>query len=172
MNEEMKQEKTAETYQGFTVKLALVDMLPVLIFAIMSGRIALFLQDILFTIGVILMVLGGLCKVLWKLLLACLKRDIHWLNRPLFIVFMPLGGITLLLAVIREAVLGQLQISSILHAVMGFPSVIFFVLGTLGIIAMTIFFKVHDKTDPRNNWIEQFTNTFAQFMFLLGVLFI
>ena len=48
----MKQEKTAETYQGFTVRLALVDTLPVLIFALMSGRIALFLQDILGSSGV------------------------------------------------------------------------------------------------------------------------
>lgn len=47
----MKQEKTAETYQGFTVRLALVDTLPVLIFALMSGRIALFYKTFYLQLG-------------------------------------------------------------------------------------------------------------------------
>ncbi len=51
MNKEMKQEKTAETYQGFTVRLALVDTLPVLIFALMSGRIALFYKTFYLQLG-------------------------------------------------------------------------------------------------------------------------
>ena len=60
--------------------------------------------------------------------------------------------------------------NNISSAIFSFPAVIFFALGILGLCAMTIFFKKHDKTDVKNNWTEQLTNCFAQAMILVGVI--
>ncbi|MBQ1451270.1 MAG: hypothetical protein IIZ22_01230, partial [Clostridia bacterium] len=61
-------------YEGFTVKLALVDALPVIFFSLSLILIATALSGSGLTfwvvlIGAILIALSGLCKVLWKLLL-------------------------------------------------------------------------------------------------------
>ena len=43
-----------------------------------------------FMIGAILSVLGGCCKVAWKLVLGLRKRDLRWLNKP-FVPLMAVG---------------------------------------------------------------------------------
>ena len=155
------------TYEGFTVTLAMVDAMPVILFAATCAILGLTYNNILFTVGAVMTILGGMCKVLWKLLIATIHKDVRFLNRPLFIVLMPVGFLLMILSVVING-------SSISWKVVGsralsFPSIIFFVLGILGLTAMTIFFKKHDKTDARNNWIEQLTNCFAQGMILIGV---
>lgn len=164
------QEKGQETYEGFTLSLALMDAVPVILFVLMGMTVAHRFGDPLFSIGILLMTAGGACKVLWKLLLAVCHQDVHFLNRPLFIVLMPAGFLLAVLSVILSA--GQIDWERLCFRIFSFPAVLFFVLGILGIAAMTIFFKIHDKNDPRNNWVEQLTNSFAQLMFLIGVLLV
>lgn len=142
--------------QGFTLGLALADAIPVVLFALILSCIMTRFHNNVFLSGGILTIVGGTCKVLWKMLLACRKKDYHFLNRPLFIVLMPSGFLLMLLALVI--------------ACLGFPSVLFFIPGILGLVAMTIYVKCHDKSDAKNNWIEQLTNSFAQLMFLLGIL--
>ena len=81
--------------EGFTIALALVDAIPVLSFGISMVIIASRFQSPLFMIGAILSVLGGCCKVAWKLVLGIWKKDLRWLNKP----FVPMmaGGFLLLL---------------------------------------------------------------------------
>lgn len=149
--------------------LAIFDLCPVVLFGITCILIGRTFGSILFVTGAILSLAGGLCKVLWKILLAAAKKDVHFLNRPLFIVLMPAGFLLMLLSIILAA--GRISWGSLARGILSMPSLIFFLLGILGLAAMTVFFKKHDKTDVRNNWVEQTTNTFAQTMILLGVVF-
>ena len=156
--------------QGFTLGLALADAIPVVLFALILSCIMTRFHNNVFLSGGILTIVGGTCKVLWKILLACRKKDYHFLNRPLFIVLMPSGFLLMLLALAIACLEGEANLLGVLRACLGFPSVLFFIPGILGLVAMTIYVKCHDKSDAKNNWIEQLTNSFAQLMFLLGIL--
>ena len=62
--------------EGFTIGLALVDAIPVLSFGISMLIIAGRFNSPLFTLGAVLSVLGGCCKVAWKLVLGITKKTI------------------------------------------------------------------------------------------------
>ena len=74
--------------EGFTVALALVDAIPVLLFGASMILLGSRLQSLLFTVGAILSTLAGCCKVAWKLILGLKKKDVRWLNKG----FLPLMG--------------------------------------------------------------------------------
>jgi hypothetical protein len=156
-----------DRYDNFTLSLALVDMIPVIFFGLTCLQISRAFGNTVFLAGSILTLAGGLCKVLWKLLLATAKRDYRFLNRPLFIILMPAGFLLMLIAFVTNA--GSIGWNRIMASVMSFPAGFFFLAGAVGLFSMTVFFKVHDKTDIRNNWIEQLTNSFSQAMFFIGV---
>ena len=80
-------------YEDFTLSLAIVDAIPVMLFSLSCICMGIKIDNSVFSIGAFLTITGGLCKVMWKFLLATKKRDYHFLNRPLFIVFMPIGMI-------------------------------------------------------------------------------
>ena len=66
---------TETEYDEYTLGLALFDVLPVLIF-LGSGLILYTMYDSkLFLAGVICSFIGGLCKVLWKLVIVLKKRN-------------------------------------------------------------------------------------------------
>ena len=71
--------------EGFTLALALGDAIPVLSFGISMVIIASRFQSPLFMVGAALSVLGGCCKVAWKLILGIWKKDVRWLNDNLII---------------------------------------------------------------------------------------
>ncbi len=148
-------------YEDFTLSLAIVDAIPVMLFSLSCICMGIKIDNSVFSIGAFLTITGGLCKVMWKFLLATKKRDYHFLNRPLFIVFMPIG---MIIVCIEVYIYFRLYGFDKLYM---FPTCIFLTSGILGLVAMTLFFKFHNKSDVRNNWIEQFTNIFAQFMFLI-----
>ena len=85
--------------EGFTLALALVDAIPVLSFGISMVIIASRFQSPLFMIGAALSVLGGCCKVAWKLVLGIAKKDLRWLNKP-FVPMMASGFLLLVVSVI------------------------------------------------------------------------
>jgi len=155
-------------YEDFTVGLAIVDMFPVIFFCITCLIIGQKFNNIIFFTGAILTILGGFCKVLWKFILGLCRKNVWFLNRPLFIVLMPLGFALMLLAVILNV--QNIDWTSIISKTLSFPTGLFILLGVLGLSSMVIFFKFHDKTDVKNNWIEQITNSFAQLMILLAVM--
>lgn len=153
--------------EGFTLGLAIVDAVPVLEFCASTIVVALRFQSVLFVVGAACSALAGCGKVLWKIILACAKRNVSWLNKQ-FRYLMGAGFILMLVAVLVN--LGSLQLGAIMRRVFAFPAVVFFVLGVAGMVAMGVMGAKLDKNVARNNWIEQITNAVAQGMFLVGII--
>ncbi|MBO4446453.1 MAG: hypothetical protein IK036_04645 [Clostridia bacterium] len=166
-------------YEGFTVKLALVDSLPVIFFSLALILVATALSGTGLTfwvvlIGAIMIVISGLCKVLWKLLLGLKIGDVKILNK-IFVPFMAGGFVITLVGVIIGTVTKAIKWSAILPAIASFPALVFFILGFCGLCGMG-YVKSSNKRDDfnkdaRKNWIAQFVNAFSQLMIFLGTLF-
>lgn len=159
--------KEYDKYQDFTLSLAIVDAFPVIIFGIMVARIGMVYQSFLFSCGALLMLIGGTCKVLWKILLGTIHRDVRFLDRPLFIVLLPSGFWICVISVIVN--ISRISWGNVVNHIVSFPTLLFLVLGMVGLIVMVVFTKRHDHSLASNNWIEECTNIFAQIMMLFGV---
>lgn len=85
-------------------------------------------------------------------------------------VVMPIGFLLMIVSVLLN--LKAIKISVILSAVISMPSVVFFVIGIVGMVLMGIFAAKLDSSDARSNWIEQLTNTVAQAAIFVGILFL
>lgn len=155
--------------EGFTVGLALVDAIPVLSFGISMVIIAGRFDSPLFMIGAILSVLGGCCKVAWKLVLGITKRDLRWLNKP-FVPMMASGFLLLLLSLILG--FGKINWGSVLAAIIGIPSILFF-LAWIGLMGFMGWYRKHkfSNEDAKSNWTAQIINAIGQTCLLLGILF-
>ena len=155
--------------EGFTVGLALVDAIPVLSFGISMVIIAGRFDSPLFLIGAILSVLGGCCKVEWKLVLGIAKKDLRWLNKP-FVPMMATGFLLLILSVILG--FGSIDWAAVLAAVTGIPSILFFI-AWIGLMGFMGWFRKNKfrNDDARSNWTAQIINAIGQTCLLLGILF-
>ena len=155
--------------EGFTVALALVDAIPVLSFGISMLIIASRFDSPLFLVGAAFSVLGGCCKVAWKLMLGITKKDLRWLNKP----FVPMmaGGFLLLVV---SMVLGFRKISwaGVAAAVLRMPSILFF-LAWIGLMFVMSWYRKNKfrNDDARSNWTAQIINAIGQTCLLLGILF-
>jgi len=155
--------------EGFTVGLALVDAIPVLSFGISMVIIASRFDSPLFLIGAVLSVLGGCCKVAWKLVLGIAKKDLRWLNRP----FVPLMGVGF--GFIIGSLIGgwkKIRWASVAASVVSFPSILFFaawicLMGFMGWYRKNKF----KNDDAHSNWTAQTVNAIGQTCLLLGILF-
>ena len=159
--------KDNEVPEGFTLGLALVDAVPVIVFSLSVLVIALRFRKILFVIGALCSIFAGCGKVVWKLILACRKKNIVWLNKQ-FRYMMCIGFLLMLLSVIFNW--GSIQFTAILRRILSFPAVLFFILGIAGMTAMAVMGRKLDPTVPKNNWKEQITNAVAQTMIFIGIL--
>ena len=155
--------------EGFTLALALVDAIPVLSFGISMVIIAGRFQSPLFLIGAILSVLGGCCKVAWKLVLGIAKKDYRWLNKP-FVPMMAGGFLLLLISLVVD--FGKIQWAAVGTAIVGLPSVLFFV-AWLGLMGFMGWFrkKKFQNDDAAANWTAQIVNAIGQTCLFLGILF-
>ena len=161
---------SASEHEGFTVGLALVDAIPVLLFGVSAIVIGARWGNALFLIGAVAMFIGGASKVLWKLLIGLGKGDKPILAK----LFRPcmFGGFALvLIAVIIGSITGSLSWPAVGKAVTGIPTLIFFILAVAGMTGMGILAKKMDQTSAKANWTEQLINAFAQLMLLLGIVF-
>ena len=155
--------------EGFTVGLALVDAIPVLSFGISMVIIASRFQSPLFMIGAALSVLAGCCKVAWKLVLGIAKKDLRWLNKP----FVPMQATGFLLMLISFVIgFGKISWSGVLAAVIGLPSLLFFI-AWMGLMGFMGWFRKHkfSNEDAKSNWTAQIINAVGQTCLLLGILF-
>lgn len=154
--------------EGFTLALALVDAIPVLSFGISMVIIASRFPSPLFMIGAILSVLGGCCKVAWKLVLGITKKDLRWLNKP----FVPMmaGGFLLLIASLIIG-FGKISWAAVGSAIVSFPSAAFFAVW-LGLMGFMGWFRKNkfQNDDARSNWMAQIVNAVGQTCLLLGIL--
>ncbi len=150
---------------GFTLGLALYDAVPVVLFCVVCCQISALIGSIPFLIGAILCAVSGLLKVTWTIIVATRGKDVPILNKQLRIL-MPVGFVTMLLAFIFDH--GALTWGQIWGAFLGFPAVIFLILGLLGLVGMGVCGAKLDSTKSHSSWIEQSVNTFAQIMFIIG----
>ena len=168
MSKTSKPKMTRDTVPvDFTLGLAIVDALPVLLFGGSMIMIGLLFGSVLFLLGAALCFWAGAAKVLWKIIVVTRKKNVWWLFLQMRIV-MPIGFVLMLLAVILN--LKAIRLTALLAAVVSMPSVIFFAIGVLGMVLMGIFAAKLDSADVHSNWIEQLTNTAAQASFFVGIL--
>ena len=155
--------------EGFTIGLALVDAIPVLSFGISMVIIASRFPSPLFMIGAILSVLGGCCKVAWKLVLGIWKKDLRWINKP-FVPMMAGGFLLLIVSVIVG--FGKIHWAGVGAAILSFPSVLFFV-ACIGLMGFMGWYRKHkfSNEDAKSNWTAQIVNALGQTCLLLGILF-
>lgn len=155
--------------EGFTIGLALVDAIPVLSFGISMVIIASRFPSPLFMIGAILSVLGGCCKVVWKLVLGIWKKDLRWINKP-FVPMMAGGFLLLIVSVIVG--FGKIHWAGVGAAILSFPSILFFV-AWIGLMGFMGWYRKHkfSNEDAKSNWTAQIVNALGQTCLLLGILF-
>ena len=155
--------------EGFTIGLALVDAIPVLSFGISMVIIASRFPSPLFLIGAILSVLGGCCKVAWKLVLGIWKKDLRWINKP-FVPMMAGGFLLLIVSVIVG--FGKIHWAGVRAAILSFPSVLFFA-AWIGLMGFMGWYRKHkfSNEDAKSNWTAQIVNALGQTCLLLGILF-
>ena len=155
--------------EGFTVALALVDAIPVLSFGISMVIIASRFPSPLFMLGAILSVLGGCCKVVWKLMLGIAKKDLRRLNK----LFAPLMGSGFLLLLVSVAMnITKINWGGVGAAIIGLPSIVFFTawIGLMGVMGWYRK-KRFSNEDAKSNWTAQIINAVGQTCLLLGILF-
>lgn len=155
-------------YQGFTVGLALVDAIPVLVFGASMILIGIAFGSPLFLVGAGLMFLGGVLKVLWKLIVAAANKDIEWMNKQFR--FTMIGGFLLMIIAV---IINWKKISwaAVGASIISLPSVIFFAVGLAAMVTMGVLASKLDSTDVKSNWIEQSVNSVGQICIFLGILF-
>lgn len=153
--------------EGFTMKLALVDALPVLFFGGSAVLAGILLASPLFIFGAVLCFLAGAAKVLWKIIVVCKKKNVWWLFIQMRIL-MPIGFILM----IAGAIIGRKKVdwTWIRKEARQLPPMACFMTGVVGMILMIVFAVRLDSSDPKANWIEQLTNGIAQAAFFAGLM--
>ncbi len=151
--------------QDFTLGLALVDAIPVILFGISCILLGKGLSSWIFILGAVLCLCAGAAKVLWKIIVCTKKKNIWFLFIQMRTI-MPAGGILMLLGFLICLFRGTVH-----FPVLPVVSWVLLILGVLGMSMMGVFAKKLDSSDLRSNWIEQLTNAAAQACFLLCILF-
>ena len=151
----------------FTPAMAVIDMIPVLLFCastvVMVGRTG----NVLVTVGGILVILAGMMKAVWKLICTFSKKDIPLLSKQLR-VFMPIGFVTLLIGLIQKSMTlgGQTVILRLLQ----WPAVLFLLLMMILLLLLGFLAVKGDRDIAIVTWIEEIVNIAAQASFLLLVI--
>lgn len=155
--------------EGFSVSLALVDLIPVVFFGLSAVRVGSLFDSALFMAGAVVCLASGVVKVLWKLIAALSQRNI-W---PMFVqmrVLMPVGFLLLLVALVVDR--AHLDGVVVLAALMSFPACVFFAAGVIGMLLMVVFAFRLDSSNPKANWLEQATNGMAQACIFVGLMLV
>ena len=154
-------------YEGFTLSLALVDALPVLLFGGSSIMLGILFKSALFIVGACLIFLGGFLKVMWKIVLAVKGRDIVFLNKQM--KYTMLTGFALVLVSVLVNI-KRISLAAIGSALVSMPACIFFLLFVCGMVGMGVCAKKLDSSVAKNNWIEQSINAAAQLCLFIALL--
>lgn len=168
MEEKRRNRMTKDTVpEGFSVSMALVDLLPVVFFGLSAMTAGTLFRSTLFVAGALICLLSGVVKVLWKLIAAVSRRNI-W---PMFVqmrILMPLGFLAMLAALAVDR--AKLSGAAVIAGLVRFPACIFFAAGALGMALMLVFAFCRDSSDAKVNWQEQTVNALAQLCILIGLL--
>ena len=165
----MAKTQKSTDYEGFTLSLALVDALPVLLFGGSCILIGLIFKSPLFMVGACLAFLAGFMKVMWKVILATAKKDVKFLNKQMKYT-MSAGFLLIIISLI--AGYKRISFAAMGAAIIGFPQCVFFLLWLAGMVGMGVLAKKLDSSVAKNNWIEQSVNGIAQLCLFIGLLIV
>ncbi|MEE3393144.1 MAG: hypothetical protein VZR00_06695 [Lachnospiraceae bacterium] len=152
---------------GFSIPLALMDLLPVLFFGLSALQIGRMLQSIVFTLGASICLASGIFKVVWKMTVAVKKKNVRILSLQMRFL-MPAGFIVMILGVILKR--NMINIKAAVNVFFTLPSYIFFSIGIAGLIFIFVFMFTLDSSKARTNLIEEITNTISQAAFFIGLM--
>ncbi len=152
---------------SFTLALALADAIPVLLFAVTVFLLSTRFHNLLFYIGSALIILAGLGKVLWKILMV-IDMNVKVLARQ-FRYLLPTG---FLLQIISLFTMKKGLVAGTFAHCFKVPSLLFFILGFCTMGVMFYMGKHNDLLDAKANKKEQAVNICMQGLFLLGVSFL
>ena len=150
--------------EGFTLSLAIVDAIPVLLFAvaiIILGVKAAFSPLIM--LGGFLVFLGGAIKVLWKVIVATKQKNVYWMYKQMG----PVMGIGFLLLIIG-CIVSRAALKAAFAGI-GVASIVLFALWFVCMCLMGVFASKLDSSDPKSNWIEQCTNGVCELCLCLAL---
>jgi len=150
----------------FTISLVLVDAIPVLFFGASAVVISMLFHSKLFLLGSLLCLIGGACKVLWKLIVVLKQKNIWSLFLQMRIL-MPIGFLCIIASVFLNR--SRVQLTSIWAGFTSLPSLYFFLAGIFGMCMMMVMAFKLDAGDVKANWIEQCTNGLAQIAIFIGL---
>ncbi|MCR4674024.1 MAG: hypothetical protein K5675_03360 [Lachnospiraceae bacterium] len=153
--------------ENFTLSLVLADAIPVIFFSLNMIILGSRFESPLFIFGSILCFLGGLGKVIWKLIVVLHQKNI-WILFVQFRFLMPAGLVFILMSLILGK--SRLSIAAFIANFTSMPSFFFFSLGLLGMLMMFVFAIKMDSSDAKSNWIEQLTNGLSQISIFIGIL--
>ncbi len=151
----------------FSLSLASFDFFPCLFFLLTSIVLGLSFSSFIFIIGSIITFISGLIKVIWKLIVVFKKKNIWCLFIQMRIV-MPIGFSIMLVGFIISCFSSSL--GTFFQSLLNPYSLVFLILGLIGMILMIICAIKLDSSDKKSNWIEQSINTISQLCFFLGFL--
>lgn len=164
-----KDEAREDMPEGFTLTMALVDAVPVVLFCLSCIALGRRIGSASFVAGAALAFAGGTLKVGWKLAMALLHKNVPFLSRQMRYT-MPLGFLLMIAGVVDAVVQGRLDPACAWAAATSMPSALLFLAWVACMGAMGYFAGHLDGLDARANWLEQGTNALGQACLLAGVL--
>ena len=152
--------------QDYTMKLALFDAVPVILFGASSIIMFRMTSSLLVLLGGIICFIAGMLKVLWKILVVVKQKNVWFLFEQMRI-FMPLGFCVMFLGCVIGFFTGK---AARFFYVMSQPlPILFWLFSVAGIIGMIMCAKRLDSVKASSNWIEETCNTLAQGSFLIAM---
>lgn len=171
---EQERKSGTEIQEGFSVGLALLDAVPVLFFALSGIIIGTACGNPIVIVGAVLMVVGGMSKVLWKLLQGLGVGNYPILNK-IFVPCMGSGFLSMAVGIVISFIKKSLTPKGVLKALVSFPAVLFF---GIAVIAMGLMGKVKSEQsreefnkDSKKNWLAEVVNSVAQISLFAGLVF-
>lgn len=158
----------------FSLPLALVDSVPVVLFLISCCILGSAFHAPLFLAGAVLCAFAGLCKVVWKILLAATGKDYPVLNR-FFLPVMLIGFLLLVLGIVQAIHDNKIPSAYLLHltrtgVLISLGIAVLFLLAL--IVLRVVFRKKAWNTSKRLNWAGEILNIGFQAAILSAVGFI
>ena len=149
---------------GFTVGLAAVDAVPVLLFCGSALALAGRVDSVAFVLGAVLAAVGGVGKVVWKFVIACARKNVPLLSRQMRIT-LPVGFLLMMGGALAAgtgpaAVAARLSAAS--WALLGAWLACMVAMGVLAVRA--------PQSDAASNWVEQLVNIVGQAALLGAIL--
>lgn len=151
----------------FNLKLALFDLLPVICFGVSLILISAMFDSCLFLLGSLLILIAGISKVLWKIIVVLKRKNIWFLFMQMRTI-MPIGLVLIIASLVINS--KNINLDNILFFLTNIPYCIFFGIGFVNMTLMIIFMFKLDNKSLRNNWIEETVNCIAQLAIMIGML--